>query len=536
MAKPWYTDRWLLLILLVSAALALSNLGDRHFWGDEVHLLNLGKTITKYGLPIVDAELKRIEVTYERDDITNESYAPTLIYGLRTAQGNLYLLHPWLVSYIASVPIALFGAQHEFWIRLPFVLIGLLAIPLLYVLALRISNKRRIALLSALLLGLSTVYLLALRNANYYGLILFAVPATLLCYLRTLDKEKNTSWQFALAGTMLFHSQWLVFMGTMLGIAAHFVLLNRNLKAFKRIIAPLAGMFVLTFPWFVLTGQFSKASAVSTPMQYTLLLAISAYHWVIWFVPLVFLIFVPWIIFSKKKKWQVNSGYALLALVVIASFLFSALNYYTGTPIRYYYGLLPLAMLFNATVIDKAWQWKREFGVILVVLFVLTNWLAVAPLLPFKGAVSAIAGSHDVLGTGASAQEGFVAKTLRPRVLFTEYLDEITHHVVSPTRAVIDTVEHAAKKGANIYVGVADANAIGYYTGLQPATYANNLATRDYDWIVLPMHDPRNSNISKNYTKIMFLYATERWGDTADPVHHLFATTEGEGFNLYEKQ
>jgi 4-amino-4-deoxy-L-arabinose transferase-like glycosyltransferase len=536
MAKPWYTDRWLLLILLVSAALALSNLGDRHFWGDEVHLLNLGKSVANYGLPVVDDNLKHIEATYETDDVTQKGYSETVTYGARIFGKDVYSLHPWLVSYIASVPIALFGAQHEFWIRLPFVLIGLLAIPILFVLALRISRSRRVALLSALLLSLSTVYLLALRNANYYGLILFAVPATLLCYLRTLDKEKNASWQFALAGTMLFHSQWLVFMGTMLGIAAHFVLFNRNLKAFKRIIAPLAGMFVLTFPWFVLTGQFSKASAVSTPIQYALLLAISAYHWIIWFVPLVFLIFVPWIITSKKKKWQVNSGYALLALVVVTSFLFSALNYYTGTPIRYYYGLLPLAMLFNAAVIDKAWQWKKEFGVILVVLFVLTNWLAVAPLLPFKGAISGIAGSHDVLGTGASAQEGFVAKTLRPRVLFTEYLDEITHHVTSPTRAVIDAVEHAAKKGTNIYVGVADANAIGYYTGLQPATYANNLATRDYDWVVLPIHDPRNSNISANYTKIMFPYATERWGDTADPVHHLFATTEGEGFSLYEKQ
>lgn len=538
MATRWYKDRWLLLILLVSAALALGNLGDRHFWGDEVHLVNLGKSIATDGLPVVDDRLKQIEVTYEQDDLTKQVYNDAIQYAVSVNGKEVYGLHPWLVSYIASAPIALFGPQHEFPIRLPFVLIGLLAIPVTFVLAQRIGRSRRAALLAALLLGLSTVYLLALRNANYYGLILFAVPATLLCYLRTLEGKRHASWQFALIGAMLFHSQWIVFMGTMLGIAAHFLLFHRTKDAWKRVVRPLIGMFVLTFPWFVLTDQFSKASSVSTPLQYVLLLAISAYHFVIWFVPLVFLVFVPWLIAWKEQgKWHVDDGYALLALVIVTSFLFSALNYYTGTPVRYYYGLLPLAMIFNGALLDQLWKRSRVFAVALLVLLIATNVLFVAPLLQFKPLISGIAGSHDVLGTGADAQADFVSKTLRPRILLGEYLQEITHHVVSPTRAIIDIINRAEQRGSDVFVSAGDANAIGYYTGLRPATYANNFATRTYDWIVLPVSDARNAQVDlQRYTRRQIALATERWGDTADPAHHLFKTTEGEGVFLYHEK
>ncbi len=537
MQKSWYQDKVLLAILLAAAVLALANLGDRHFWGDEVHLLNLGKSIAQHGLPVVDDELKAIESTYEIDDLTQKTFSETLTYGIRIAGKDVYSLHPWLVSYVVAPLIAAFGPHEEFLLRLPFVLIGLLAIPITFALALCLSKKRRVALLSAALLAGSVAYLLALRNANYYGLILFAVPTVLLCYLRTLEDVRHAWWQFALVGTMLFHSQWLVFMGTMLGIAAHFVIFHRNLPDIKRIARPLAGIFILTFPWFVLTGQFAKTSAFSTPMQYLSLLSISAYHFVLWFVPLILLVFVPRLIVSGKRRWKIDQGYALLALTILLSLLFTSLNYYTGTPIRYYYGLLPLAMILNATIIDKFWKWNRIGAVMLVILLVTTNIVHVLPLLPFKPLLIMAAGSQDVLGTGAEAQTSFVEKTIRPRVLTAEYLFEITHNVVSPTQAIMDAILNASTKGKELFVGVGDANTIGYYTGLRPATYANNFKTRTYDWIVLSTDDERNTQVDRQtFTRAWVPYGPERWGDTADPVHHVFRTSQKEGFYLYRRK
>ncbi len=543
-------NKWLLGIILVAAILSLSNLGSRNFWGDEVHLLNLGKSIPRYGIPVVDNSLRQIEVTYEVDDLKGTVYNERVDYGIAIGDKVIYTLHPWLTSYIAAIPIAIFGPYNEFFIRLPFVLIGLLAIPVIYSLARRISNKKRIAILSALLLAGSVVYLLALRNANYYGLILFAVPAALLCYLKTLNKEKNAWWQFALAGAMLFHSQWIAFIGTMLGIAIHFLIFNRNFKSLKLVAKPIAVIFVLTFPWFWLTGQFSKSNVISTPVQYFLLFCISCYHFILWFVPLLFILYAAWLVIKRQRKWLFNKDYALLGLTIIASFLFASLNYYTGTPIRYYYGLLPLAMILNAAIIDKFWQqlsefsksrpvkqqwvWQKAVPISLVVILICTNLVHVVPLLPFRPIIKHFAGSQDVLGTGGEAQQGFVAKSLKPRIMLAEYIYEITHKIQTPTSVIIDAILPVSPRGRNIFVAAGDANAIGYYTGLTPATNNNNYATRNYDWIVLPFADSRNAQIDLNqYTRMQFPYATGRWGDTADPVHHLFKATQGSGFYLY---
>ena len=538
--------KWLLAIIVIAAVLALSNLGDRFFWGDETNQLFFSQSILRHGLPVVDDQVRQLNTLYETDDV--KPVDSIMSYSVKVGGLELYNAHPWLVTYIAALPIALFGPYQEFFVRLPFVLIGLFALPLLYLLALRVSRSKRVALLASILLGLSTVYLLALRNTLYYGIVLAAVPATLLCYLRMLDKKPHAWWQFAIAGTVLFHSQWLIFLGTMLGIALHWLFFHRTLAKLKRVLLPLACIFVLTFPWFMLTGQLSKAAVLSTPLQFVTLLSIGVYHFILWFVPVVLLVFVPSILLIRKERaWTISKEYALLALTIIATVLIASLNYFGGTPIRYFYGLLPLAMILNAAVIGKIAQWLAakkvhvraiQAGVlVLVVLLAMTNVINVLPLMPFKPVLTMLAGSQDVLGTGAEAQEGFVAKSLRPRVMLGEYLYEITHSIITPTRAIVDEITKIPNPGRSIFVAAGDANAISYYTGLRPATYPNNFATREYDWISLPLHDPRNGMINQAaYGRTDFAYALDHWGDTADPVHHLFKTKGGEGFVLYHKQ
>ena len=284
-----------------------------------------------------------------------------------------------------------------------------------------------------------------------------------------------------------------------------------------------------------------------------LLFCISCYHFILWFVPLIFILYAAWLVFIKKQRaWLFNSGYALLALTILASFLFASLNYYTGTPVRYYYGLLPLAMIFNAAIIDKfwnqlsrfseskpekpAWIWQKAIPIAVIVLLICTNLIQIIPLMPFKPIINRLAGSQDVLGTGSNAQQSFVDKTLSPRIIFAQYIYEITHKVQSPTSAILDVILPVQPRGKNIFIAAGDANAIGYYTGLNPATNNNNYATRNYDWIVLPAGDSRNAQIDINtYSKAYFQLATDRWGDTADPAHHLFRTTEGSGFYLYRR-
>lgn len=530
------------MIIVLAGLLALGNLGARHFWGDETNQLFFSQSILRHGIPVVDDYVRQHNTLFE----TNSNISENVIsyYSARVGGIDLYSAHPWLVAYIAAVPMALAGPFSEFFIRLPFVLIGLLAIPATFFLALRISRDRRVALLSALLLGFSTVYLLALRNTLYYGIVLFVVPAMLLAYLKTINKEKSGWWQFLLAGIVLFHSQWLVFIGTMLGIAVHFMLFNCSFEKLKRVVPPLAAIFALTFPWFILTGQLSKASVLSTPVEFIALLSIAAYHFIVWFVPVVFLLFVPFLVFARGHgRWCVDDGYALLVLVAVATPVVGALNYFGGTPIRYFYGILPLAMILNSAIISRLWQWrvswlraKKVFVIALVILLVATNFVHVLPLMPFRQVLVAVSGLKNVLDTGVEAQQNFVIKTLQPRILIAEYLYEITHPVISPTQAIIDEIKRVPRAGM-IFVAAGDANAISYYTGLQPATYQYKFNANAYDWVSLPAKDVRNSDMkAKEYVRVQFPYAFDKWGDTADPSHHWFSTREGNGFFLYRRK
>jgi hypothetical protein len=567
-ANKWYKDKLFLGILLVVLSLSILNLGDRPFWGDEVHLINFGKTIIKYGLPVVDNELKNIEATYEVDDITGQGWNADRLHLSTVINGReVYTLHPWLTSYIVAIMMWAFGPFNEFLIRLPFVLFGIMALIPTYLLAMRITGQRDIARLSTLLLGSSVVFLLAIRSANYYGIIILCTPVILLSYMDVQDGKRNAWWKFGLSSSVLFHAQWLVFFSIMFGIAVHFIiyLMFRKgwMKSATRMILPLTVTVILTLPWFYMTEQFEKSSVLPTLSQYMNLLSIGTYHILTWFIPLIIIaigLLIIYMLYAHKKKnsrkdhgswltriWSDSFKYSLLIIPFVTSLILLSLNYYTGTPIRYFYSLLPSAMIINAGIIYLLYNSKiigvnasKILAVLILIMMMFTNVIHVAPLIPFKGAFIKIAGSEDVLSTGKENQMNFFEKSLRFRTVFLEYVNEITNHVQSSTQEIIDYIGmHGYALGSNIFIAAGDPNTIGYYTRMRPATVDNNFGTRDYDWIILPMDDQRNKAVNlKIYSQSSGYLQPEKWGDTADPVHHLFKTTQarpGEGFYIYNK-
>jgi hypothetical protein len=103
--------KWLWTIIIVAGILSLVGLGNRPFWGDEVHLINIGERITEYGLPIIDNSTRQIEVTYGLDDTNPNAkvYNENVDYGVPISDDRkdlvVYTLHPWLTMYIIAVPI-----------------------------------------------------------------------------------------------------------------------------------------------------------------------------------------------------------------------------------------------------------------------------------------------------------------------------------------------------------------------------------------------------------------------------------------------
>ena len=557
-------------IILFALILSVLNLGDRYFWGDEVHLLHLGDSITKYGLPVLTTEIRHEDITYETDDITNKTISE-IVFSIKPEDfttklfgEDIYVMHSWLLMYIEAGAISIFGLYNEFFIRLFFVIIGLIAIPFTYALAMHITKKKEIANLSAFLLACSVVYLLAIRNANYYALIIASVPAAIYFYLKMIEDKKDANkhmhfqmWGFALASAVIFHSNWLVFAGTMLGIGIHFVIyemcvkhkiLAKKSKIFKPVIKSIKDaryfiysliiIFLLTAPWFIWTQQYSKSSIHTGLKDYILLLFASAYQFVIWFVPVLFIIILAVMLFNKKnRKELLRKEYVLFVIILLSYFLLISLNKYSGAPIRYYYGLLPIAMIINAIVIYFLWKKTKIVATLVIVLFIFTNLIQIAPIIPLRGIITSELNSNNVLNVSSDTQIGYLEESTTPKMLMIDYSSEITRHVQTPTESIVDYMrERHVAVGAPVFIGSGDPNTVGYYTKTDVHTYAPNFNTREYSFIVLDASDDRNKEIDMNkYEKEYFPLETYKWGDTADPTHHVYMTTYGEGFYVYHK-
>lgn len=168
------------LILGLALWVRLHDLGRLSLWLDE------GTTSYKMGLSL--SELFRYTVV---DNV------PPLYYFL------LGILGSWIRS--------------DFLLRLPSVLFGVATIPVLFLIARRLFN-RRVALLASLFLSLSTFHVWFSQEARSYSLYCFLYALSLLFLVRwSRDTDSRWSlWLYAAAtGLMMYsHSTALMYWGT----------------------------------------------------------------------------------------------------------------------------------------------------------------------------------------------------------------------------------------------------------------------------------------------------------------------------------
>jgi 4-amino-4-deoxy-L-arabinose transferase-like glycosyltransferase len=176
-------------ILLVAAALVTINLGRDHLWADEGDTAVLAASILDHGVPTAwDG------VTFSDAD-----------YGKRLTDDFVMVSHPWLQYYLVAGSFALFG-ETAFAARLPFALLALATIALVYVLVLRASESRLAAASSAILLTLSVQFLLYARQSRNYTLNAALTCLLVLQFTRLIGAGWPKSALFALTAILLFHS------------------------------------------------------------------------------------------------------------------------------------------------------------------------------------------------------------------------------------------------------------------------------------------------------------------------------------------
>lgn len=181
----------LLLILLLGAGLRLYNLGAPSLWWDEANTMNFSRW--------VDEPDKWFDTTY-----INES--PLI----------LVVAHVWDAAITQTTGLPLTHPLRDFLLRLVPWFFGVAAIPLLYLLTLRLTASSVAALCAALFFALSPFQIHYAQELRVYSLHVFTGLAAAYCMLRALDEDRPRWWMgMVLCNALLFYghyvSVWIIF-------------------------------------------------------------------------------------------------------------------------------------------------------------------------------------------------------------------------------------------------------------------------------------------------------------------------------------
>lgn len=429
---------WVVLVALYGTAawLIFKNLGDQTLRLDEARTALLARQIIRTGRPRV----------------CDRGQVPCFTAAEYNREG-LAVMHTWLQYYLTALSFRLFG-QSAGTARLPFALFGLMAIPLCQALAAEIAPESLSSSLVVVLLASSTSYLLMVRQARYYSLAFFFQPALLLALLYTI--RAPGPWAavgLAAAGTLLFYSDWALWVSTVVGAIAYFVLLAFSWVAALYMLGALALMSACILPWRLylrrtgypgiprglLPGR-SWVSSLKTFRQ-----AFPVYFWKlhVYFFPLVTLAPAAWLLASltagSLAGWLPGRAYWLPVLVILADL--AAHSFTTVLFTRYIAGTLIPAAILSGGWLGVLFERQPVFGVLLMGVLVLTNVLHLLPYwivraLRLPPARVPFLASPQVQFIKGPSLAAFLRLRLGLRSFLFEYISEITHHYETRTEGL----------------------------------------------------------------------------------------------------
>ena len=236
-------DPWILLALALGALLLLAELGDSPLSSDEAQTAVLARTILQRGLPWA----------FDGRNTMGIAHHPEV-----DASG-LWALHPWLPLYLCAGSCALFGPGPAA-ARLPFALSGLAALVLALRLCWRICRDLRTVRFASWLLVTSLPLLLHVRQARYYPLAMLLALGWI-----SLDGRRGLRARCGevLLALCLFHTHYLVFAGTALGILGWRLLRGQRRQALGVALA----LAALATPWLLLVNAPSPPAKAGWPFR-----------------------------------------------------------------------------------------------------------------------------------------------------------------------------------------------------------------------------------------------------------------------------
>jgi len=505
----------LVIILALGAFLLLFHLDHRPFWQDEAETAGLARNVLKYGVPLAFDGVNTISQEQGRE----------------YDQNYLWRWSPWLQIYIAAAAFKL-GGPTTFMGRLPFAIMGLVCIFLVYYVVQRNFSNHPWALISAALLTCSVPFLLYARQCRYYSLGALLTMICLYAFEEDWESKVVPALLLCLSTGLLFHTNYLLFFTFVVPAFLAAIWLYPQKFPLKK-----TAIVIVTSLLIILPGLFLfRIQAQSKIVNLALIPKNLEQYFgglLQYLVPLPIAIYLLWrwrrifrAPFAALPQDPGERFVLFLSLVIVGNIL--CLSPAPQCEHRYLMHLYPLCAIILGWVILQTWRYYKIAGVLVAFLLLFTNWLYLVPM-----------DWLTITNRPAINDRNMLTSPNLPLKLF---LTELISGYPDVNSNYIRFFQTHAKAGDIILTTYGDLP-LQFYTpfrvvgGLQSPISLS----RPPDWVVprwitrwnrtyrlneSELFAKEKLPLAKDYERIVLPFADEDFGNIADPYAHRFIPEE----------
>jgi len=502
-------DPILLVLLMAVVFLLLFRLDHRPFWQDEAETACLARNVLKYGVPQAFDGVNLISQEEGRE--FNGDY--------------LWRWSPWLQVYLTAAAFALGGLTTAMG-RLPFAILGIACVTLVYFLVKRHYGDLAWARLAAALLAFSVPFLLFARQCRYYSLGAFLVLVSLYAFRQKWQSRWGPALLLAGSLGLLFYTNYLIFFTYTGPFLLAAVIFYRRELPLTRSLVLLFSIGVMLIPGLAIFRTLEQASMVDFIPIWT---SLNRYFGDLFqfMLPLPVALALIWRWRRPGIPQDPKEKFAIFLTLIISLNLF-LLALIPNSEHRYLIHLYPLSAILLGWVVCRVWSYQRFSGVLLGMLLIFTNWLHLVPM--------------DWLRITNRPMHNDLFMLTYPNFPLKLYLGELIFSYPDVNRNLIRFFQTHAQPGETILITYDDLP-LQFYTsckvlgGLQGGVPLRPGELPD--WVVKRWHTRWNRdlnliksedfirkhlNLNEDYEALVLPYEDEIYGNRADPYYHRFVS------------
>lgn len=431
--REFFTRNFVLVLIIIGfSSIFIINLSGQDYSLDETETVTLGRSILKYGIPSAWDGLNLISGSGGLDSVKI---------------GDLYVWrwHPWMQHYLAATGLILFG-DYVGATRLPFAVIGILTVVLLFFISQEIFKNKFISFIISLHLIFLLPFFLYVRNVRYYSPATFLSLLVLFLLLRFISDKwgKKSSAVLLLTTFLLFHTNYLIWLSSIL-IVSLTLMIKKNKTIFYIVVFEV--LFGLI--WFLFFKPYGGNIGISSSTGLQLLINIA--HYISYINNYIFPLILVLILVMIRKTIPIIFLFLMLILGVKLLF-YSVFLYAHG---RYLIDLFPIFILFYGFIYQYLIKKKYWYICILIFLIVIStnilNLFLQWPLHPTKARLDFWLPKYKIELVGQY-------RTAMPQL--GEYLQKKYHkgdlmwsNVLSYNYTKVPTISPIFSNSKNIYIG-----------------------------------------------------------------------------------